>query len=401
MKVFLKSAAFMAALLTTTLVSAQETKIRFFGQPEITSSSTKETNILGDMDPTTYKFTTKDSTYDSKSNFNTGNFVLFVTSQLSERISVLSEVSFNNSGKTFNVEVQRLALKYYVKDYFSIRAGKMFTPIGYWNNQFTLGLVLQPTIQRPLAIRPSGNGGGGVLQFRDTGIQFEGENITNARFFYKVLLGNGVGYYGSSDKADNHIATTVQLGAEPIEGLKIIGSGMFDRIEAGKPNPNGSVAALPDNGNLSLLVGSVAYMNPEKKAEFIFEYLAQTSNFDSNPTTKSHSYYAYAGYKVTDKITPYVLYNSTQAGENTTDADPYFSPVPVKINLVTLGVRYKFNSSFVAKVEYEFNDEKYYYGGEFLDQQAMNGGLPFDPENDSFTNTSKTNSLRVQLAFVF
>jgi hypothetical protein len=395
MKVFLKSAAFVAALLTTTLVSAQETKIRFFGQPEITSSQITETNMFKGVDAFG-QYVTKDTTY-SKSNFNTGNLVLFVTSQISERISVLSEVSFNNSGKEFSVEVQRLAFKYYVKDYFSIRAGKMFTPIGYWNNQFTLGLVLQPTIQRPLAIRPSGNGGGGVLQFRDTGIQFEGDNITNARFFYKVLLGNGVGYYGSNDKGDNHIATTVQLGAEPIEGLKIIGSGMFDRIESGKPNPNGSVSSLPDNGNLQLLVGSVAYMNPEKKAEFIFEYLAQKSNFDNIKDTKSHSYYGYAGYKVTDKITPYVLYNSTQAGESKTLEDQYFSPIPVKIELLTLGVRYKFNSSFVCKLEYEMNNEKYFYQDITMPDGA-GGTIKLD---DGFTNNNKTNSVRVQLAFVF
>lgn len=395
MKVFLKSAAFVAALLTTTLVSAQETKIRFFGQPEITSSNITETNSFLGVDGFG-QYITKDTTY-SKSNFNTGNFVLFVTSQISERISVLSEVSFNNSEKQFNVEVQRLALKYYIKDYFSIRAGKMFTPIGYWNNQFTLGLVLQPTIQRPLAIRPSGNGGGGVLQFRDTGIQFEGENITNARFFYKVLVGNGVGYYGSNDKGDNHLATTVQLGAEPIEGLKVIGSGMFDRIEAGKANPNGSVSSLPDDGNLQLLVGSVAYMNPEKKVEFIFEYLAQKSNFDNIEDTKSHSYYGYAGYKVTDKITPYVLYNKTQAGESKTVSDPYFSPIPVNIDLVTLGVRYKFNSSFVCKLEYEMNNEKYFYQ-DITMPDGMGGTIKLD---DGFTNTTKTNSVRVQLAFVF
>lgn len=395
MKVFLKSAAFVAALFTTTLVSAQETKIRFFGQPEITSSKITETNAFKGVNGTGQYITT-DTTY-SKSNFNTGNFVLFVTSQLSERISVLSEVSFNNSGNKLNVEVQRLAFKYYIKDYFSVRAGKMFTPIGYWNNQFTLGLVLQPTIQRPLAIRPSGNGGGGVLQFRDTGIQFEGENISNARFFYKVLLANGVGYYGSNDKGDNNIATTVQLGAEPIDGLKIIGSGMFDRIEEGKSNPNGSVSALPDNGNLQLLVGSIAYMNPEKKAEFIFEYLAQKSNFDNITDTKSHSYYGYAGYKVTDKITPYVLYNSTQAGESKTQEDQYFSPIPVKIELLTLGVRYKFNSSFVCKLEYEMNNEKYFYQ-DITMPDGMGGEIKLD---DGFTNSTKTNSVRVQLAFVF
>jgi hypothetical protein len=367
---------------------AQETKIRFFGQPEITSSKITETaSFLGVNEFGQYIKT--DTTY-SKTNFNTGNFVLFITSQLSERISVLSEVSFDNSNSKFDFEVQRLMMRYYLKDYFSIRVGKMFTPIGYWNNQFTLGLVLQPTIQRPLAIRPVSDGG--VLQYRDAGIQFEGENISNARFSYKVLFGNGVGYYGSNDKGDNHIAATVQVGVEPVEGLKILASGMFDRIEKGKSNPNGSISSLPDDGKLQLLVASVAYMNPAKKFEFIGELLSQTSTFNTVGTYNSHSYYAYAGYKIADKITPYLLYNSTQAGESKTTGDPYFSPIPVKIELLTLGVRYKINSSFIGKLEYELNNQKYFY------QNITMGSVKLD---DGFTNTLQTNSVRMQLAFVF
>ncbi len=388
MKVFLQSAAFVAALFTLTQVSAQETKIRFFGQPEITSSSTTETNAFRGVDAFG-QYIIKDTSF-SKTNFNSGSYVLFVTSQISERISVMSEVSFKNSGDEFNFEVQRLALRYYIKDYFSVRFGRMFTPIGYWNNQFTLGLVLQPTIQRPFAIRPVSDGG--VLQYRDAGIQFEGENITSARLFYKVLIGNGVGYYGSNDKGDNHVATTVQVGAEPIEGLKVLASGQFDRIEKGKSNPNGSISSLPDNGNLQLIVASAAYMNPEKKVEFIAEYLSQKSKFDNAGTFNSHSYYVYAGYKITDRFTPYALYNSTQAGESEKEGDPYFSPIPVKINLVTLGLRYKFNSSFVAKLEYEMNNQKYFY------QDIVMGATKLD---DGFTNTTKTNSVRMQLAFVF
>jgi hypothetical protein len=370
------------------LTFAQETKIRFFGQPEVTSSKITETASFAGVNEFG-QYIKNDTTY-SKTNFNTGNFVLFITSQLSERISVLSEVSFDNSSSKFDFEVQRLMMRYYVKDYFSIRVGKMFTPIGYWNNQFTLGLVLQPTIQRPLAIRPVSDGG--VLQYRDAGIQFEGENISSARFSYKVLFGNGVGYYGSNDKGDNHIAATVQVGAEPIEGLKILASGMFDRIEKGKSNPNGSISSLPDDGKLQLLVASVAYMNPAKKFEFIGELLSQKSTFDNVGTYNSHSYYAYAGYKIADKITPYLLYNSTQAGESKTTGDPYFSPIPVKIELLTLGVRYKINSSFIGKLEYEVNNQKYFY------QNITMGSVKLD---DGFTNTLQTNSLRMQLAFVF
>lgn len=380
----------MVALFGAAGAFAQETKIRFFGQPEITHYSRSEQNRFVGVN-SSGEYVTQDSTFDTRTNFNTGNFVLFVTSQLSERISVLGEASFNNKGNDFKFEIQRLMARYYVNDYFSVRAGKMFTPIGYWNNQYTMGLVLQPTIQRPFAIRPISEGG--PLQYRDVGVQFEGDNITNVRFFYRAMLGNGIGYYGSDDKRDNHIAVTAQVGAEPVEGLKVSVSGMFDRIEKGKPNPNGSVASLPDNGNLQLLVASIAYMNPEKKAEFITEFISQTSKFDNIDNTNSFSYYAYAGYKVTDKVVPYVLYNYTQSGKPPVENDPYFSPIPVKVDQLTLGVRYKFNSSFIAKLEYETESDKYFY------QDIVIPG--FGKTDDGFVNEQNHGRVRLQVAFVF
>jgi hypothetical protein len=133
-------------------------------------------------------------------------------------------------------------------------------------------------------------------------------------------------------------------------------------------------------------------MNTAKKFDFIGELLSQKSKFNTVGTYNSHSYYAYAGYKLTENITPYALYNSTQAGESTTVGDPYFSPIPVQIGLTTIGVRYKFNSSFICKLEYEMNNQKYFY------QDITMGGTKLD---DGFTSTTKTNSVRMQLAFVF
>ena len=182
----------ISACALSLTVNAQDTKIRFFGQPEFGNTKTTQTNNFEGVSPMG-QYITKDTTF-SKTNFNTGIFALFVTSQVSDRISVLSEVSFSNSGKATSFEVQRLMARYYFQDYLSVRVGKMFTPIGYWNNQFTLGLVLQPTINRPAALKTVSDGG--VLQYKDTGVQIEGENITSARLSYKLLVGNGVGYYG-------------------------------------------------------------------------------------------------------------------------------------------------------------------------------------------------------------
>jgi hypothetical protein len=369
-------------------VSAQDTKIRFFGQPEFSTQQSAQTNNFVGVSPTG-QYITRDTTF-TKTNFNTGTFALFVTSQISDRISVLSEVSFSNSGKATSFEVQRLMARYYFQDYLSVRVGKMFTPIGYWNNQFTLGLVLQPTINRPAALKTVSDGG--VLQYKDTGVQIEGENITSARLSYKLLVGNGVGYYGSNDKTDNHLSATAQVGLEPVEGLKILASGQFDRIEKGKQNPNGTIKALPDAGNYSLLVGSVAFMNPEKKPEFIAEFLHQTSRFDNLGKKTSLSGYFYGGYKITNKITPYFLYNYTQAGASSTESDPYFAPVPVNINLLSIGARYKFNSSFIVKVEYETSVNNTIY------QDIVAGGVVLD---NGFTNSTRNQTLRAQVAFVF
>ncbi len=207
-----------------------------------------------------------------------------------------------------------------------------------------------------------------------------------------MLSGNGIGYYGSNDKGDHHVGVTGQIAAEPAEGLKIIASGMFDRVQKGKPNPNGTISALPDDGNLHLLVGSIAYMNPERKPEFIAEFLHQTTVFDNIGKRSSYSGYLYGGYKITNKITPYFLYNYTQAGASNTQADPYFAPLPVNINSITIGGRYKFNSNFVVKLEYENNLTKTIY------QDITAGGVTLDK---GFTNSAKSNTVRAQLAFVF
>lgn len=369
---------------------AQDTKIRFFGQPVISNDKVTEkdqfegVNALGE-------YIKSDTTYKAKTNFNTGNFVLFVTSQLSERLSVLGEANFNNDKKDYEFEMQRLMVRYYVQNYFSVRVGKMFTPIGYWNNQYTMGLVLQPTIQRPFAIRPISEGG--PLQYRDIGVQFEGDNITNARFSYKLFLGNGIGYYGSDDKKDSHVAVTAQVGAEPIDGLKIMASTMLDRIEKGKPNPNGSIASLPDDGGLQLFVASLAYNDPTKKPEFIAELLSQKSKFDNLGSYRSYSYYVYGGYKLTDKVTPYAMYNYTQAGRSTTEGDLYFAPIPVQVNEVTVGVRYKFNSNFIFKAEYETEVNKQFY------QDIVVPG--FGKTDNGFSSTVKNNRIRLQFAFAF
>lgn len=402
------------ALGSITSSFAQETQIKFFGQPEFETQSVSKkgdwvANPMSNALPPIWSDATVKTP--SKSAFSQGNYVLFITSQLNDKISILNENTVKMIGNQPLFEVQRLMAKIYFKDYLSFSAGKMFNPIGIWNNQYNMGLVLQPTIQRPSIIRASNEGG--VLQINNVGVQAEGNNITSLGLFYKLFVCNGNGSTSLSSNSKNQFAVTAALGVKPIDGLTVVVSTHQDQFNANQPNLSGTTNA--DGGKSQLYNVSAAYMNPESKIEGIVEYYTQQSKFDNLGTTSSYGLLAYAGYKVTNKFIPYIQASNLQAG-TTKSTDYYYVGQTVSgglpsdgiiytINELTLGSRYKFTSNFVLKVEYnlkstnqEFEDNKFF----LLSKQPLFGG-GYAPGYVAGNKTSSTFShgLRVQLAFAF
>jgi hypothetical protein len=395
------SLGFGLLILGLSQANAQDTQIKFFGQPEYEykASSNQGTPSAWQPDPSNPTgFSLNEVKHDtSATNFNTGKLVMFVTSQLGERFSVLSENSAGYINGSAQFVVERLMLRYYYKDFASFRAGKMFVPIGYWNNQYNLGLILQPTIQRPLVIRNSTDGG--VLQIKDVGAQVEGDHITKLNFSYRLMASNGISYNGVGDKGNNSIALTGLVGIEPVEGFKFIVSGRSARVYKGTPTLNGPT---PENGNQFLGNVSVVYMNPEKKFELISEYYNSATKMDSIGTSHSQGAFVYAGYKVTNKIVPYAMYSYAQAGTNT-KADLYYngnvSGVLVNVSEITLGIRYKISSNFVYKIEYANSATKYtYVNGDFAAMPIIPGFFDYGANKTGF---SKYNQVRMQFAFSF
>ncbi|MES2678688.1 MAG: hypothetical protein V4635_02330 [Bacteroidota bacterium] len=386
-------------LTSATSTFAQDTQIRFFGQPEFQSQTKIQKgnyfNTANAKAPPVWS----DSTYvdSTKSVFSPGNFVLLVTSQLTERISILNENTANVYNGTATFEVQRLMAKYYIKDYFSLRIGKMYNPIGYWSNQYNMGLVLQPTIARPSIIRPANEGG--VLQVKNVGFQVEGDNISKARMFYRVFLSNGGGSATLQNNVKNQYAVTAAVGVEPVEGLKILGSAHYDVFSAKKAN----IAGIKNvKGGKTLLSNvSLVYMNPEKNLEFIGEFYYQSSRFDSLGEKSSQGLLTYAGYKVTNKFIPYLQYAHIIVGTpNSTDY--YYAGaqdgIQIKINDLTLGMRYKFTSNFVVKMEYSCRIQNQIYKDNAFVLQ--NPAMPGYKAGDKIGSTI-THGPRVQFAFAF
>jgi hypothetical protein len=82
--------------------------------------------------------------------FLLGQLDLFITSRLSEKFSVLSELILEaGQDNAFTFEVHRLLLKYSMNDYFNLSAGRYHSSIGYYNTAFHHGSFFKlPSIAR-------------------------------------------------------------------------------------------------------------------------------------------------------------------------------------------------------------------------------------------------------------
>jgi len=331
------SALFLLSLLSS-FAHAQETRIRFFGQPGVEQTYNPHFD--------------KNAVY-----FRGGSFIMYVTSQLNERISVAAELNPHyNTLEGPQIEIERIFAKYYIKDYFSVRIGRMYNPLGFWNTNYNFGLLLQPTISRPQILQPLHDDG--FTQTRDAGVQIEGNEMGSARFFYKLMIGNGIGKNGGTGgipyALGNDLGYTANVGIEPVDGLKLMASGYYDDMLKGQTTNFGD--SLHEDVNYYVLSGSVVYMNPEKKTEFIAEYFAHNYHYNSIGTKTTHGAYAYAGYKLSEKFIPYLFGEMTLID----DSNPFYDTPRATIGLessksLSLGARYRFDPNAVLKLEYQVN----------------------------------------------
>lgn len=280
--------------------------------------------------------------------------IFYVTSQINEKISVAAELNPHYMTRTgAEVEIERIFARYYIKDYFSVRIGRMYNPLGFWNTNYNFGLVLQPTISRPNILQPLHDEG--FTQTRDAGVQIEGNEIGSARFFYKLMVGNGVGKNGGLGGAFHELGqdpgVTASFGIEPKDGLKFLVSGYYDNLLKGSVSSFGD--SINSTINYSVLTGSIVYMNPESKAEFIAEYFAHNYTFETIGTKTTHAGFIYAGYKLSEKVIPYVFAEATVLD----DKNPLFFTPRSTIGLETIksasiGARYRFDPNAILKFEY-------------------------------------------------
>src|SRR5258708_1242822 len=89
-----------------------------------------------------------------------GDFDLLLTSRLSNRASVLSEMVFEEAdAQKFRINLHWVLLKYDYNDHLKMSFGRYQTNIGYYNWAFRSAAWLQTTADRPLIMEFASNGG--------------------------------------------------------------------------------------------------------------------------------------------------------------------------------------------------------------------------------------------------
>ncbi|HRG57788.1 MAG TPA: hypothetical protein PK323_02465 [Bacteroidia bacterium] len=279
-----------------------------------------------------------------KGSFSLGEQDLFITSDLSDRVSFLGESVFKYSATSptlFDVSIERIILKYNYKGNHNFLAGKHHTPLNYWNDTYHHGRVFFPTIFRPLMFNS------GIIPLHTTGVSLQGLNLGKLKFGYDIMVGNGL---GSNDVLDNNIykSITAAFHIKPIDGLRIGASYYRDILSSNALSTHlhgGTVNQLSKSLTQELMTGSVAYF--KGKYEFLSEGTIAINNTDSTGRAQSAIMYAYAGYRVKDKYIPYVRFDWSEFARN----EIYF----LKDNTTSylIGFRYQINYLAVVKFEYE------------------------------------------------
>ncbi len=325
---------------------------------------------------------------DPNSYFTVGEHAFFLTTNITDRIYYLGEfvVRPNGSSSTgYLPSIERSLIRYNYSQHHSVIAGKVHTPLNYWNDVYHHGRLFFPVIDRPFMFSH-------YVPLHTLGVQFQGQNIGKLKFGYDVMIGNGI---NSSDTFAENIdpSFTMSMHVKPIEGMRLGGSFFYDYLDSNGYGAHSghSVARNVSNElyngplHFSLTTASLAYFG--EKFEILQEFAFNRNRTDSLGTSKNFGYFTYMAHRLSDKHVLYGLYDSIGAADN--DLHVY----PLDRHKAALGYRLEVSPNLNLKLQLE----------QFWDDRTVNvmhDHDHMDHMHDMMTTTIKR-SLRIQLAYGF
>jgi len=210
----------------------------------------------------------------TRDTFSLGQVDLFLTSELSDRISVLAEVvaTFRRTNDTA-FDIERIHITYAFSDLFALRAGRMHLPLGYWNQTYHHGSWFQTTAARPDIY--TYNSLGGVLPAHAIGFEAFGTlavpKAVDILYSASVMNGRGKTLTETQNVTDANqlkaVDVLVAFLPEAVPGLRFGGVLYLDRIPS-----NPGVAGRGNELEERILGAHAVYLRGN--VEVLGEYLA-------------------------------------------------------------------------------------------------------------------------------
>lgn len=279
----------------------------------------------------------------NNSYFSIGEQDFFVTADLANKVSFLSETIIKYDATTstkFAPSIERAQVKW---DYFgnhSIIVGKMHTPLNTWNDEYHHGRLFFPTIDRPAAF-------GGMVPLHTLGVDFRGQYLGRLNFGYDVVVGNGL---SSTDVYDAGLDKAIMVAVHicPVDDTRIGVSYYNDYMLKNSPDAH--------TGHTTYVSSYVGPMNLElysfsfKKFTNKYEILNETGYNITKSTmgdTKNIFCFNYVGYNIDDNNTVYTLADYYRVSMD----DMYTEPG--KKLKVGIGYKHEISERFNFKLQFE------------------------------------------------
>ena len=283
--------------------------------------------------------------------FFEGQLALHMASQLSARVTFFGELSFSarqdaGTGSPpatgYNVEVERMVVRFDRNDHLKVSFGRYHTPINYWNTAFHHGQWLQTTIGRPEMIQF----GGRLLPVHFVGGLIEGALPAGGwNINYKAGLGNGRGSVisrgGDAGDVNGDRAWLVNGYSKPdaLFGLEF-GGALYD-----------DVITLPDLREFGERIVSAYAAWQKEEPELIAEFAAVRHRQDGGDlSTWSRAFYVQAAWRLPPlerAFKPYYRFEHTDID----DDDEVFGTL-ADLDMSIVGVRYDLSLHAAMKAEY-------------------------------------------------
>jgi hypothetical protein len=299
--------------------------------------------------------------------FTLGQLNLFVTSDISEKFRLLSEIVFEaDDHNAVGVDIERVLLQYSHNDYLNIAVGRYHTAIGYYNTAYHHSTWLQTATGRPFLFQFEDDGG--ILPIHNVGVSASGlvPGSGKLQLHYVGEVGNGRASRSPLDEpvqnvVDENNTKSVNFGLfatpDAIRGLQLGFSVYHDRLQP---------ARQPRIGE-TIFAAHAVIVRPS------FEWLNEVLDIRHAPDGSPRAFNTPGFYSQISKrfgsYRPYFRYQYV----NASDAEPVFPDVGLRHG-PSAGLRFDASESVALKLQY---DRTFLRHGDAYNSLALQMGFTF------------------------